>query len=49
MATNAPTQTRDTTTDLREHERTFRGFVRIMVWSAVVALVILALVALGNS
>lgn len=48
MATNAPTPPRETSMGLREHERTFRGFVRIMVWTAIVSLVILALVALGN-
>lgn len=48
MATKTPTQTREATMDLRDHERTFRGFVRFMIWSAIVSLVILALVALAN-
>lgn len=48
METNTPTQSSETSMGLHEHERTFRGFVRFMLWSAIISLVILTLVALGN-
>lgn len=35
--------------DLRAHERTFGGFVRWMMWSAVAALAVLVFLALTNA
>lgn len=49
MATNTPPPTRESTMDLRDHERTFRGFVHFMIWSVVVSLVTLIVVALANA
>ncbi len=35
--------------DIREHEQTFEGFVRIVAWAAVVIVGVLIFLALVNS
>lgn len=34
--------------DIRQHERTFAGFIRLTVWSTVVILFLLVFLALAN-
>lgn len=35
--------------DVREHEKTFEGFVRFTTWAAVAVIVVLVFLALANS
>lgn len=37
------------TMDVRDHERTFQGFVRIAMWSAIASLAVLVFLALTNA
>lgn len=37
------------TMDIRDHERTFHGFVRLALWSAVASLAVLVFLALANA
>ncbi|MCA0273274.1 MAG: aa3-type cytochrome c oxidase subunit IV [Proteobacteria bacterium] len=35
--------------DIREHEKTFDGFIKVTTWSAVVCIVVLIFLALANA
>ena len=37
------------TMDIREHEKTFAGFVRLSIWVVVISIVILVFLALTNA
>ncbi|MGL4278732.1 MAG: aa3-type cytochrome c oxidase subunit IV [Albidovulum sp.] len=35
--------------DVREHEKTFEGFIRVTTWAAVACIVVLIFLALANA
>lgn len=37
------------TMDIKEHEKTFEGFIRVATWAAVLAIVVLIFLALVNA
>lgn len=37
------------TMDIRAHERTFEGFVKVAMWSAIASLAVLVFLALANA
>ncbi|MEZ5777619.1 MAG: aa3-type cytochrome c oxidase subunit IV [Paracoccaceae bacterium] len=37
------------TMDIKDHERTFHGFIRVVTWATIAAIVILIFMALVNA
>lgn len=49
MADHAHTEHKHGSMDIRDHEKTFAGFIKLSVWTAVISFAVLIFMALANS